>query len=227
MTEEHEAIDALIRTTETFLSEARYEEASVAARDILLRAEALSAKDSVDLIQPLILLGRALAEQAASLSVESAQMSERASAVAIATYGAADVRAVRVLHDVSLSLRRVNLIDRSVDASLKALDIAEAIGETEESLRIMRVVTSTMLGSARYSEALELCARLQGREEERASGPIFKIIAAYQLGICLLRLGHRRRALGYLERARELRLKERPDGKTTELDELVREARGD
>jgi len=58
-------------------------------------------------------------------------------------------------------------------------------------------------------------------------GPSLKMIASYQLGLCLLRLGHRRRAIVYLERSRDIRLKQRPEGNTTELDGLILEAQGD
>jgi len=227
MTDDRESTEDMLDVAESLISEQRYEEAIAASRRALENRTAISGERAEELIRPLTILGRSIAERIVELSKESSVLARRAVDLAREHFGEADIRTARVLFNMSLSLRGGSTIDEAITFLFQALDVAERVHDAEQSLWILRVLTNTLLQAARYTEALELCARLQSREEEREGAPNLRMIASYQLGLCLLRLGQKERAATYLEHALELRTKHRPDGDRSELEDLLSEARSD
>jgi tetratricopeptide (TPR) repeat protein len=210
---------------ESLASEGKYAEAIAMCRDAVIKCAAASGETSEQLIRPLAALANSIARYMRTLSKESLTVATQAADIAIEHFGAHDIRTARVLAAVSLSLRESGLTAESLAYQSRALSIAEGAGEAEDALRFLRYYTATLVSAEKYSEALELCARLHGREEERAEGVALKIMASYQLGLCLLRLGQKNRAASYLQRAFDLQTRLKPEASGGELERLLREAK--
>jgi tetratricopeptide (TPR) repeat protein len=225
VTDSDQALNALLKA-EQLIEEHRTGDAVSASREAVAAAQAVYGDGSEHLIRPLLAVGRSLGSSFRELAMESSSVAARAVDLARQIYGTDDIRTARVLCNLALSLRHSGLGDESIDYSHEALAIATRLGDTEYRAWILREMTLTLLLASKYMQALPLCEELLKAEEKREGGrSVLRMMASYQVGLCLLRLGRRHEAVHHLERARALAAELRPGEKQRELDELLGEAR--
>jgi tetratricopeptide (TPR) repeat protein len=219
-----QALNALLRA-EQLLEERRTDDAVSASREALAAAQAAYGDGSEHLIRPLLAVGRSLGGSFRELAKESSKVAARAVDLARQVYGGDDIRTARVLCNLALSLRSSGLREECIDYCHEALAIATRLGDVEYRTWILREMTLTLILASKYLHALPLCEELLVAEEQQGDRSMPRMMASYQVGLCMLRLGRRHEAVHHLERARALAAELRPGERQRELEDLLGEAR--
>lgn len=223
-----EQVGRMLKEADDLLADGKHHQAIEGYRRALGESERSFGESSEEVIRPLIALSHAMAGRSPELAAEVLEITQRAREVALRSFGEEDVRTSRVLYNLSFGLQKVGRDEEAVKDLFDALRIASRALEAEDELWILRALTNSLLLGARHLEALPHCKRLLLLEEARGPDRSATMVAEYQLGLCLLRLGQSQSAILHLERAREIRMQRVPglasDKMLEELEELLAEA---